>query len=137
MKPPGVGSSVPCMPGRTPVVAVVDDEQPVRRALQRLLRASGFDVRLFATGSDFMSHLEGIDCVILDLHLPGMSGFEVQEALTERGASVPVVVLTGNDTPANRARSLANGAHAYLCKPVDDKVLLEALRPLTSSASMS
>jgi len=125
------------MPGRTPVVAVVDDEQPVRRALQRLLRASGFDVRLFATGSDFMSHLEGIDCVILDLHLPGMSGFEVQEALTERGASVPVVVLTGNDTPANRARSLANGAHAYLCKPVDDKVLLEALRPLTSSASMS
>ena len=125
------------MPGRTPVVAVVDDEQPVRRALQRLLRASGFDVRLFATGSDFMSHLEGIDCVILDLHLPGMSGFEVQEALTERGAPVPVVVLTGNDTPANRARSLANGAHAYLCKPVDDKVLLEALRPLTSSASMS
>ena len=120
------------MPGRTPVVAVVDDEQPVRRALQRLLRASGFDVRLFATGSDFMSHLEGIDCVILDLHLPGMSGFEVQEALSERGASVPVVVLTGNDTPANRARSLANGAHAYLCKPVDDKVLLDALRPLTS-----
>jgi FixJ family two-component response regulator len=125
------------MPGRTPVVAVVDDEQPVRRALQRLLRASGFDVRLFATGSDFMSHLEGIDCVILDLHLPGMSGFEVQEALTERGASVPVVVLTGNDTPANRARSLANGAHAYLCKPVDDKVLLDALRPLTSSAPTS
>ena len=125
------------MPGRTPVVAVVDDEQPVRRALQRLLRASGFDVRLFATGSDFMSHLEGIDCVILDLHLPGMSGFEVQEALSERGASVPVVVLTGNDTPANRARSLANGAHAYLCKPVDDKVLLDALRPLTSSAPTS
>lgn len=84
-----------------------------------------------------MSHLEGIDCVILDLHLPGMSGFEVQEALTERGASVPVVVLTGNDTPANRARSLANGAYAYLCKPVDDKVLLEALRPLTSSAPTS
>jgi len=84
-----------------------------------------------------MSHLEGIDCVILDLHLPGMSGFEVQEALTERGASVPVVVLTGNDTPANRARSLANGAHAYLCKPVDDKVLLDALRPLTSSAPTS
>ena len=120
------------MPGRTPVVAVVDDEQPVRRALQRLLRASGFDVRLFATGSDFMSHLEGIDCVILDLHLPGMSGFEVQEALTERGASVPVVVLTGNDTPANRARSLANGARAYLSKPVDDETLLHALRTLSS-----
>ncbi|UHQ20087.1 response regulator [Lysobacter sp. KIS68-7] len=124
------------MPGRTPVVAVVEDEQPVRRALQRLLRASGFDVRLFSTGSEFMAHLEGIDCVILDLHLPGMSGFEVQEALSALGASLPVVVLTGNDTPANRTRSLANGAHAYLCKPVDDKVLLDALRPLTSTASM-
>src|SRR5688500_17403451 len=98
------------MPGRTPVVAVVDDEQPVRRALQRLLRAAGFDVRLFATGADFMAHLEGIDCVILDLHLPGMSGFDVQDALASRSASIPVVVLTGNDTPANRSRSLANGA---------------------------
>ncbi|MCC8362712.1 response regulator [Lysobacter sp. A6] len=121
------------MPGRTPVVAVVDDEPPVRRALQRLLRAAGFDVRLFASGADFMAHLEGIDCVILDLHLPGMSGFDVQDALASRGAQIPVVVLTGNDTPANRSRSLANGARAYLCKPVDDKVLLDALRPLTSA----
>ena len=120
------------MPGRTPVVAVVDDEQPVRRALQRLLRAAGFDVRLFATGADFMAHLEGVDCVILDLHLPGMSGFDVQEALAARGADVPVVVLTGNDTPANRARSLANGARAYLSKPVDDETLLHALRTLSS-----
>ena len=121
------------MPGRTPVVAVVDDEPPVQRALQRLLRAAGFDVRLFASGADFMAHLDGIDCVILDLHLPGMSGFDVQEALTARNSQLPVVVLTGNDTPANRSRSLANGARAYLCKPVDDKVLLDALRPLTSS----
>ena len=120
------------MPGRTPTVAVVDDEQPVRRALQRLLRASGFDVRLFATGADFMAHLDGVDCVILDLHLPGMSGFEVQEARAARGADVPVVVLTGNDTPANRARSLANGARAYLSKPVDDETLLHALRTLSS-----
>jgi two-component system response regulator FixJ len=122
------------MPGRTPVVAVVDDEPPVRRALQRLLRASGFDVRLFASGADFMAHLDGIDCVILDLHLAGMSGFDVQDALASRHAGIPVVVLTGNDTPANRSRSLANGARAFLCKPVDDKVLLDALRPLTSPA---
>ena len=120
------------MPGRTPVVAVVDDEPPVRRALQRLLRASGFDVRLFASGADFMAHLDGIDCVILDLHLPGMSGFDVQKALATSASPIPVVVLTGNDTPANRSRSLANGARAFLCKPVDDKVLLDALRPLTS-----
>jgi len=120
------------MTGRTPTVAVLDDEAPVRRALQRLLRAAGFDVRLFATGSDFMAHLDGIDCLILDLHLPGMSGFDVQDALADRHSPIPVVVLTGNDTDANRTRSLAQGARAFLTKPVDDKVLLDALRPLTS-----
>ena len=81
-----------------------------------------------------MAHLDGIDCVILDLHLPGMSGFDVQDALAEQHSPLPVVVLTGNDTPANRARSLANGARAFLLKPVDDKVLLDALRPLTSTS---
>ena len=80
-----------------------------------------------------MAHLDGIDCVILDLHLPGMSGFDVQDALAAKHSPLPVVVLTGNDTPANRARSLANGARAFLLKPVDDKVLLDALRPLTST----
>ena len=80
-----------------------------------------------------MAHLEGIDCLILDLHLPGMSGFDVQDALADRHSPIPVVVLTGNDTDANRARSLAQGARAFLTKPVDDKVLLDALRPLTSS----
>ncbi|MUV13664.1 response regulator transcription factor [Noviluteimonas gilva] len=125
------------MTGRTPTVAVLDDEAPVRRALQRLLRTAGFDVRLFATGSDFMAHLDGIDCLILDLHLPGMSGFEVQDALTDRHSPIPVVVLTGNDTPANRSRSIAHGARAFLTKPVDDKVLLDALRPLTSALHAS
>ena len=125
------------MTGRTPTVAVLDDEAPVRRALQRLLRAAGFDVRLFATGSDFMAHLDGIDCLILDLHLPGMSGFDVQDALTDRHSEIPVVVLTGNDTPANRSRSLSHGARAFLTKPVDDKVLLDALRPLTSASHAS
>ena len=77
-----------------------------------------------------MGHLDGIDLIILDLHLPGMSGFDVQRALAARKWSPPVVVLTGNDTPANRARSLAEGAAAYLTKPIDDEELLQALRPL-------
>ena len=77
-----------------------------------------------------MDHLDGIDLVILDLHLPGMSGFDVQKALAAGKSSIPVVVLTGNDTPANRARSLAEGAAVYLTKPIDDEELLQALRPL-------
>ena len=82
-----------------------------------------------------MDHLDGVDCVILDLHLPGMSGFDVQEALAARGADVPVVVLTANDTPANRTRSLANGARAYFSKPVDGDTLLHALRTLSPAAT--
>jgi FixJ family two-component response regulator len=118
------------MQGRAPVVAIVDDEPGVRRALQRLLGTDGFEARPFSSGDEFMDHLDGIDCVILDLHLPGMSGFDVQKALAARGAPIAVVVLTGNDTPANRARSLADGASAYLTKPVDDEVLLQVLRSL-------
>ena len=123
------------MPSRAPVVAIVDDEPGVRRALERLLGLSGYEARPFATGGEFLEHLDGIDCVILDLHLPGMSGFDVQKALAMRDVHVPVVVLTGNDTPANRARSLAAGAHAYLTKPVDDEELLHHLHSLLLSTS--
>ena len=75
-----------------------------------------------------MDNLGGIDLVILDLHMPGMSGADVQRALAMRDAPIPVVVLTGNDTPANRARSLADGARAFLTKPVDGEELLQALQ---------
>ena len=112
------------------MIAIVDDEPQVRRALQRLLRSEGYEVRLFATGDEFMHNLDGIDCAILDLHLPGTTGFDIQESLLARKSTLPVVVLTGNDTTANRSRSLANGARAYLVKPVNDTALLDALRPL-------
>ena len=118
------------MQDHAPVVAIVDDEPSVRRALGRLLDLAGYEARPFASGGEFMDHLDGIDLVILDLHLPGMSGFDVQKALAARDSRIPVVVLTGNDTPANRARSLAEGARAYLTKPIDDEELLHALRSL-------
>jgi FixJ family two-component response regulator len=113
-----------------PVVAIVDDEPCVRRALGRLLDLAGYEARPYASGGEFLDHLDGIDLVILDLHLPGMSGLDVQKALAGRHSRIPVVVLTGNDTPANRARSLAEGARAYLTKPIDDEELLHALRSL-------
>lgn len=112
-----------------PHIAVVDDEDSVRRALERLLRSAGMNVETFATGVDFLASMEGrcLDCVVLDLHMPRVSGFEVQQQLARLGYSVPVVVITGHDTPESRSRALAGGAAAYLLKPIDEQVLLDAI----------
>src|SRR5262249_51809873 len=112
-----------------PFVAVVDDDESVRRALGRLLRISGLEAGTFASGPALIEELERRkpDCVVLDLNMPGMSGSEVQNVLAQRGHRIPVVILTGQDSPEALARATAGGAAAYLCKPVDAKVLLAAV----------
>lgn len=117
------------MSRENPLVAVVDDEEPVRRALERLLRSAGIETETFASGGAMLEDLTRCepDCVILDLHMPGMSGFEVQERLARRAHRIPVVVLTGQDTPESFERATAGGAAAYLRKPVDGGDLLAAV----------
>ncbi len=112
-----------------PLVAVVDDEEPVRRALERLFRSAGIETETFATGGAMLEDLSRRepDCIVLDLHMPGMSGFEIQTALTDRELRIPVVVLTGQDTPESFARAMEGGASAYLRKPVDGDALLAAV----------
>jgi FixJ family two-component response regulator len=112
-----------------PLVAIVDDEESVCRALQRLLRSAGFVVATFGSGVDFLKYLESNrpDCLVLDLHMPRMSGFDVQARILERGDRLPVVVITGHDTPETRTRAMDGGAAAYLRKPADDQALLEAV----------
>jgi len=108
-------------------VAIVDDEEPIRKALTRLLRSGGLDVESFASGSEFLESLsvQRPDCVVLDLHMPVVNGFEVQAQLVEFG--VPVVIVTGHDSDETRARALAGRPAAYLRKPVNDQVLLDAI----------
>jgi FixJ family two-component response regulator len=112
-----------------PLLAVVDDDADVRIALTRLVSAAGFAVETFASGAEFLRSVENHepDCVVLDLHMPEMSGFDVQGALAIGHATVPVVVITGHDTPESRARAVQLGAKAYLCKPVNDEALLAAI----------
>ena len=116
-----------------PRIAIVDDENSVRKALERLLRSAGLDVATFACGSDFLAaDHDAIDCLVLDLHMPRLSGFEVMQQLRRRGSPLAVVVITGHDTPEAQARALASGASAYLLKPVDDEVLLAAIATATA-----
>ena len=117
------------MNNKSPLVAIVDDDLDVRRALRRLIGSAGFAVETFASGAEFLHSLDNHepDCVVLDLHMPELSGFEVQTQVAQTHARVPIVILTGHDTPEARTRSLAGGATAYLCKPVDDETLLAAI----------
>ena len=111
------------------LLAVVDDDEDVRAALTRLIGSAGFAVESFASGGAFLRSVEDHKpaCVVLDLHMPEISGFDVQRSLGTSHAAVPVVVITGHDTLQSRARAAQLGAKAYLCKPVNDEALLAAI----------
>ena len=117
-------------------VAVIDDDESVRRALSRLLRAANLDADTFASGRDFIDSLAAQvpDCVVLDVHMPGMNGLDVQLQLVRSGFRIPVVVITGHDEPQARAQCLAAGAAAYLRKPLDDVALLDAIHHAAHAA---
>jgi FixJ family two-component response regulator len=112
-----------------PLLAVVDDDADVRVALTRLVSSAGFAVETFASGAEFLRSIEDHepDCLVLDLHMPEMSGFDVQCALARAHPGIPVVAITGHHTPESHARAIQLGAKGYLRKPVNDDVLLEAI----------
>jgi two-component system, LuxR family, response regulator FixJ len=120
----------------SPHIAVVDDEEPIRKALMRLMRSVGLGVETFASGPEFLQSLDTRlpDCVVLDLHMPQMNGFSVQAHLAQKHAAVPVIILTGHDLPNARERAMAGGASAFLRKPVLDRTLLDAISAATSTA---
>jgi len=116
-------------------VAVVDDDPGVLRALRRLLRSADFQVEAYASGAEFLM-AEGdseLDCVVLDLHMPQTTGFDVQAQLSQRGRTVPVVIITGDDSPETLARSLSLGAKRCLCKPIDEAALLAAIASVSGA----
>jgi len=123
------------------LVAIVDDEESVRKALARLLRSAGFAVEAYASGAEFLGALpqRSPDCLVLDLRMPHVSGFDVQRALQQAGARLPVVVITGDDSPESRAQALGLDARACLRKPVDAAMLLDAIadavRPSPAAAA--
>lgn len=116
-------------------IAIVDDEPSLRRALTRLLRLKGFAVDAFASGEEFLESLAERTpcCLILDLQMPGLTGFDVLTRLSAAGSSIPVVTITGFDSPAARERALAGGAAVYLRKPVGEVALLAAIERCTGA----
>lgn len=113
-------------------IAIVDDDAAVRHALRRLLGAAALDAVTYASGAKFLAALEAEEpsCVILDMHMPGFSGLDVQRNLVRMNSAVPVIVITGHDSPREREEALALGAHAYLAKPVEARTLIAQLRKI-------
>jgi len=111
------------------VIAILDDEEKLRRALARLLKAHGYAVALFATGAELLADVarRHFDCVLLDLNMPGMSGFEVLAALQAGVAPPPIIVITAHDEPENVRRALALNARECQRKPVGAPALLSAI----------
>ncbi len=111
------------------VVHVVDDEAGMRKALARLLRAEGFEVRVFASASEFLAahRADETACVILDVAMPELDGMELQHRLTRGGVLVPIVFLTGHGDIPTSVRAIKAGAVDFLTKPVNDADLLRAV----------
>jgi FixJ family two-component response regulator len=109
------------------LVAVVDDDTSVRRALTRLLHSAELRVLTYASATEFLE--SGVssapDCLILDIHLGGMSGLELLSRLRELGHNLPVLIITAHDDAQTREAAAQGGCVAYLRKPLDAKVLLE------------
>ena len=110
-------------------MAIVEDDASFRRALSRSLVLRGFRSEVFASAEEFLQHpaSRNADCVVLDIHLGGMSGFELQVELAKRPSSPPIIFITAFDEPATRERALEVGAAGYLQKPFDEESLLQAI----------
>jgi FixJ family two-component response regulator len=119
------------------VIAVVDDEESVRKAVVRVLRAAGLAAQGYVSGDDFLKtwHFERPDCLVLDLQMPDVSGTEVQRALKLAGAHFPIIIITAHDAPSMRDECMRLGAAAYLCKPLDIRTLLSAVTVAIDSSA--
>jgi FixJ family two-component response regulator len=117
-------------------LAIVDDDEDVRKALARLLRCLGHDVRVFASAEEFEAETVAADCLIVDVRLPGLSGLELCERLRSRGTPTPVVLITGESDTGVRDQSIAS-ATPSLSKPFDDATLMAAVADAISTASLS
>jgi FixJ family two-component response regulator len=111
------------------LVLVVDDDAAMLKGVARLLRRHGYDTVLFPSAEAFanQSDFDGAVCVLLDINLGDGSGIELRHRLKAAGNSVPVIYMTGNDSPAVRTSALQSGCLAYLTKPFSAKSLIEPL----------
>ena len=119
-----------------PLISIVDDDLSVRRALRRLLQSAGYSVEAFASAGEFLgsSPVGRTACLVLDIRLEGMTGFELQERLAADRAAIPTIFITAHDDAPTRERVQRAGVAAYLPKPFDQSTLLAAIQKVVKPA---
>ncbi len=114
---------------KTKMVAIVDDDDLVRGALQGMLKSVGLPSQVFASAEEFlMSREECPACLIVDIRMPGMSGLELQARLNAEHCRIPIIFITAHGDEKMRMQALRAGAVEFLAKPFDDEILLESVR---------
>lgn len=113
-----------------PMVFVVDDDNSIRVALQRLIKSVGIKVEAFASAGDFLSHpgYEGPGCIVCDIRMPGLSGLDLQEELAKAGNTLPIIFITGHGTVPMSVKAIKAGAIDFLEKPFEDQALLDLIQ---------
>lgn len=111
-------------------VAIVDDDESIRTALYSVLGSAGMTARSFASAEEFLgsAQLSETACIILDIRMPGMSGLELQQQLTETGWRIPIIFITASEDTKIKSQALNGGAVAFLVKPFDNDVLIANAR---------
>ena len=120
------------------LIAIVDDDDAVREAVASLVRALGYDTATFGSAEAFLNYeqIGGTSCLVTDLHMPGLSGLDLQDRLITHGHRIPIIFLTGYPDENVRKRAIKAGAVAFLGKPCDSDHLLGCLENALSASGM-
>jgi FixJ family two-component response regulator len=118
------------MSGNPSIVMIVDDDNSIRKSVRRLMKSYGIAVETFVSAEEFLGsdRLNKTSCLILDVHMPGISGLELQKRLIASGHAIPVIFITAFADDGARAKAMKAGAVGYLAKPFDDEELLNCIR---------
>ena len=121
--------------GNTKLVAIVDDDDSMRRALQGLLQSAEFSSQSFASAEEFLQSGQHhqVACLIADIRMPGMSGLELQTQLNAKSCRIPIIFITAHGDEKMRMQALRAGAVEFMAKPFDDEALLESVRAALES----
>ena len=114
---------------KKPLIAIVDDDESMREAIKGLMRSLGFDTEIFSSADDFLRfpNLRSTTCLVSDIHMPGMSGFDLQRRLVALGQSIPTILITAYPAESERARGLGADIVCFLTKPFDEQDLLDCI----------